>query len=487
MLQRSLSLLLLPLVSRALTPQEFGVVATVVVTVSVVNVVLAAPFEIALFRSVVRSEDPTLIGTERHSRRYLTRTVPIVALLSAACIYAGSIVASGRFDSHGQLWALEVAAAGFLAAITSYGLTVARASDQLGTFVAVSGLWSLTLVALKAILVVAVDMGALGWILADLLASGIGYALVMRKIAKNRKSLESPGGSWRSVASTALALVPHRLSFWVLASITRPLCSLLFPSSSVGIFAMAVSLASVSLLVLAELNNAVLLNYASEDSQVPTVKTSGVARVQFLLSSVIPSAYSLALLFVAPWVVGKSFSDAVPLVSFMLIGHIAYGIYVIPMNYIVHASGRVRLSSSSSTAGAIAVIVFMVISGRLGSLTLAALSPSVGYVVMMGVAFLLNARIELVDDWRFVFPRWFIFVPWLLTPFFCLAFLASTTGGLFEELLHGRAQSIFGLLGFSSLLLVSAAACLPNFAFRTFHGSQSAQDRPRTPLANHGA
>lgn len=387
LMQRSLALLLLPLVSRALTPSEYGVVATVVVTSSIFNVLLAGPLEIGLFRSIL-SRRNEFNGVERTARRFLCYILPLC--MAAMCsifwlIYAGPAEIA-------QLWVMELMAASLLAGVSSYGLTVSRAQDHLAKFAVVSLTSMTSLVFLKVVLVFVLEMGPTGWILSDLISAAMAWLVVQFAVVPGRRRDELGSSAWRYTMRAAVALVPHRLSFWALASFSRPLVALGFAASDAGLYAMAFSLATVATLVLSELNNAMLVSYAQDAEEGQVDASIGAVRLQATALVVVPVLGAIATWCFAPLLLGPSFQPSLPLMAGMLAGQCLYGLYVIPMNFVIHRSGRPGLSSVASAFGAGITTATIVVAIKLDSLEVAAVASSLGFAGMASAAWLLAVQ-----------------------------------------------------------------------------------------------
>ena len=413
--QRSLSFLLLPFVSRVLPPDEFGIIVTLSVTLSLLTVVLAAPLEPAIFRAAARgSEAKEMAGVIWNARIYLIVLVPAASLMVAAAVW---LCGDRSTDSLATLWAVELAAYGFMAALTSYGLPMARATDRLAIFSMLSIVWSISLVGFKLWFVGELGMGAFGWVLADLVACLAGWAGVVALLVFRTPELTSRvvGGAGRLIAFS-LPIVPHRLAFWALMSLNRPALALFADASDVGIFGMAVTISAGATLLLAELNNALLLEYANETVPAPTQRSAEIARKQFLIASIFPSVVALGLAATGEAIIGPAYATSLLLFALLIPGQVCYGVYVIPMNYIVYAAGRSNLSSIGSSVGACATFVCIVAAGVTDMLWLACLGTSLGYFVMSAFAVALARYQGIMHSWRGIRPRLGTYFLWALAP-----------------------------------------------------------------------
>jgi O-antigen/teichoic acid export membrane protein len=90
----------------------------------------------------------------------------------------------------------------------------------------------------------------------------------------------------------------------------------------------------------------------------------------------------------------------------LLIGQAAYGLYVIPMNYLTQTAGHSKYSPLASGAGAALILVSILILGHRFGAVGVAYATTAGYVTMAGVATILTRVLKLDIAWRSWLGSW---------------------------------------------------------------------------------
>ncbi|GAA2137878.1 hypothetical protein GCM10009844_05370 [Nocardioides koreensis] len=420
-LQRSLAFLILPFVTRVLSPSDYGRVSVVVTTLSLVGVILGASLEVPLFRALARG------GTQaerifRWSRLYLLWLLPSLCIGVATVLWLLCLRGADGFG----IWAVELASAGLTASLTFYALPVVRATDRLGLYAGLALTWMFSLVAGKLLFLGWLLPGPAGWVTSDLLSGAVAWISVLLlvqppAISKATSDPEgSPASPW-SFAVMCLPLVPHRLAFWGLTSLSRPALLLVASVKDVGLFSFAANVAAVSMTLLAELNRSVLLEYSREQFPAPSSATRQIAQTQLMAALLIPTMVAIGVTIFGQAIVGSAYYPALRLIALLLVGQVFYGVYLVPMNYLVQSAGLFRWSSFASVFGAAWILVSVLVAGSLDSLPLVALGNSGGYLVMAGGAICLVRLAKLRVNWALLLPPATIALP------MTLAFAAATT------------------------------------------------------------
>ncbi|CAB4722693.1 MAG: hypothetical protein F2667_10950 [Actinobacteria bacterium] len=401
--QRSLALLILPFVTRVLSPGDYGRVSIVVTVLTLVGVIFAASLEVPLFRALARGGGGDIV---RWSRAYTVYWLPGTCVLLATLLGVLDVIGVAP---QARLWAIELASAGLVAALTYFGLPILRATDQLARYFILAAGWMACLVGTKLLFLGWLLPGPIGWVTSDLVSAGFAWLMVVLLVRAPvsdpaaPRPADEPRSPWALVRMCA-PLVPHRLSFWALTSLSRPALVLVVSISAVGLFSFAVSVAAISMLLLAELNRSVLLEYSRETFPAPTASTGTIVVVQATAAVAIPALLALGVSLTGTLLVGSDYYTAIPIVGLLLLGQVAYGIYLIPMNFLVQTAGLFKWSSLASVFGAAVILGSILLAGSQGSLRLVAVGNSIGYAAMCVAAFVLVRIAGLQISWRRCVP-----------------------------------------------------------------------------------
>ncbi len=377
-----------------MTPESYGAISVIVSGSALFGVVLGSAFESAVFRWSARSE-PESRDVLRFAAVHIYMVVPLLSLAAATVLWFQD---ETFLSVPSRMWAIEVLANGLIPAMSFYALPRARALNNLRRFVILSGSSILILTLGKVLFVIVFTGGLLGWVLSDLVAAAFGFllAFLTYRPPTRRRGL---AGVRRQLLGYVLPLIPHRTAFWALSSLSRPAMTLSIPLAQIGLFSAAFNFASIASIVLVELNRAFLTEYSKERFPAPSNLTRRVVRVQMLASIAVPGIVGASLSVAAPFLLSTSFQSAEPIVALLLIAQIAYGIYLVPTNYVVQTAGLTGLSWIASVAGALVIFVVILVAGETIGIKGVGLATVGGYVVMAILAFVLLSRHRLEVDW----------------------------------------------------------------------------------------
>jgi O-antigen/teichoic acid export membrane protein len=404
-LQRGLSLLLLPFVTRVMTTEEYGAVSVVVAGGALFSVVFGSALESAIFRWTVRDDDSS-ISVLRLSALYLYLLLPAAAIVFAAIFF---IIDIPILSVSSRVWSLEILACGLLPAVSFFALPAIRAKSQLGRFVLISVVSIVALLVGKVIFVIVLDQGLVGWVVSDLISAALSYSVTffVVLVPKRHGSVYEVKG----LLAFALPLVPHRTAFWALSSLSRPAMALVLPLGQVGVFSLGLNFAGIASMVLVELNRALLTQYSAESFPAPTSITRKVARLQIAAALIVPVLAGAGVAALSPMLFSEEYSGALPLVAVLLLAQTMYGLYLIPANYTVQSAGHTSTNWYASVAGAgfifLAILVF---GGKVGNSGVAVFT-FVGYSIMALTAMFIAGRIPLAIHWERLFlPKRFVVI-----------------------------------------------------------------------------
>ena len=392
LLQRALSLLLLPFVTRSMDTSQYGAVSLLTSVGGLLALVLGGALEQAVYRwSVSHKSRDNAAEILWLSAFWLRVGLPLLGSAAAAVLWfaQGSVL---KVDN--KLWAIEVLATVLAASATYLALPSLRAREKLRTFAVLAVAGILTMLVTKIWFVMLLGWGAYGWVISDLSAGVVTYVagLVLVRIARTR----SAASSLKVLLTFALPLVPHLATFWALGALTRPLMVLSLPLSAVGTFAAAFNIANVGVLIVAEVNRAMAVQYARDSLPGPSDATSRIARLQFVLALLTPTVLSAGLCIAGPLLLPAEYWGSISLVgplSFLALG---YGVYLVPMNLLTQTAGRTSKSWVASALGA--GLIFATTNGLAVAfgVTGVAWANVAGYSIMAASAFLI-VRLEKLD------------------------------------------------------------------------------------------
>lgn len=442
-LQRGVSLLILPFISHAMSPPEYGGASVLTATAPLLVTLIAAPLESLVFRTAARGGDDSP-ALSRVAGLYCYAVVPAISAIAAA---GAALFSHELLGVTGAIWGIELLAVGLLPATTYYALPSVRARHDLRKFIWLALTSALVTATAKVLLVVVWKMGLLGWAISDLISAVVSFILAVVLVRLPRAHVLRR--HIREVANFSVPLIPHRASFWALSALSRPVMALVSSLTQVGLLSFGINLASVAGLILTEINQAVLPHYSRETFPAPTNETRSIVKWQLVLAFAVPALVGAGLAITGPWLLAESYWPSLQLTGILLCGQAAVGIYQIPINYVVQAAGLPRFSAIASVSGALFILIGILVVGRQFGATGAAYATVGGFVAMAVVAFVVAHAMGLSIRWAF----WNTFWPEMLGGM-------AAMGCSIVALSYPAGSAPGRGLAAASLILVSAALLL---------------------------
>ena len=399
-LQRGISFVILPFVSHAMSPDEFGAASTLTATALFVTAVVGTPLIQLIIRAAARGEEdgPALL---RLMGTYCYFLLPITVALVAAAV---ALFMPPVLGVSGPIWAIELLAIGLQPAASVYALWVSQAREDLVRFAWLSSTSIVATAASKLLLVVLLELGVLGWVLSDLISAILSAVLALMLVRLPRAQVTRE--HLRSVLKFTLPLVPHTASLWAVTSLSRPAMAAVSSLDQVGLLAFGTNLAMIAGLVMAETNRAVLPRYSREVFPAPTHETLMPVRWQLVTAFVVPAIIGIGIALIGPLIFADAYWPSFALTGILLISQAAYGIYLIPMNFLTQSAGLPKYSPLASGAGAALILVLILLLGhRYGALGVAYITLA-GYATMAFLAMILVVITKLDIAWNSWLRDW---------------------------------------------------------------------------------
>lgn len=392
-LQRGVSLLILPFVTHAMSPVEYGAASMLTAAALLLTTLIAAPLIPLIVRAAARGHEdgPALL---RAAGTYCYFIVPAFTALAAAVV---ALFIPDLLGVSGRIWGIELLAVGFQPATSTYALWVAQGREDIRRFVWISSTSIVANAASKILFVVTLQMGVLGWVISDLVAalSSAIFAFILVRLP----SVQVTRDHIRHAVRFTLPLIPHLASLWILASLSRPAMAAVSTLEQVGLLAFGLTLAQFAGLVLTEANRAALVRYSRETLPAPTDETRATVRAQIIAALIIPAIVGCGVASIGPWIFAAAYWPSFALTGVLLVGQAAYGLYLIPMNYLTQTAGLTRYTALASGAGAVVILVGVLAFGRSYGAIGVGFTTAAAFLTMAVVAFMLTKTHRLIINW----------------------------------------------------------------------------------------
>jgi O-antigen/teichoic acid export membrane protein len=448
--QRLVNFLLLPFYTRALAPAEYGQLAIIVTFGAAVQTLLSFGLETAVFRELVRlRESPA--GRREFINSVGLFTVTVSALLSIVLGVIAWAWISDPFSVPGQGLLIAFLAAGFHASAVVLPLALLRAEERLGAYVRVNLLYGATSAVLTFIAVVVLNLGIMGFIVSNLVATMVLFVSGLRAMDHPWTPRLNARVLWVALAF-GLPMLPHALLHWGLGLSDRVILGTFVEPAALGVYSLAYQFVTpVSMLVVA-LNQAIMPRYARASvarSDLPSLR--GVVTQQALVVGLLGLGAALLVPPTIRLLLPDTYWGAADLVPMIALGITLFGLYLIPMDYIVLVAGRTQWIWVATLVAALTNVgLNLVLVPRFGIFA-AAWNTAAGYGALL-LAIYVYMRLAAGEQIRYDWPA-LAFCVFILLGTYAASALVTPDLGALPTLLIRTAM----LAGAAALLGAGAA------------------------------
>ena len=381
LVQRLLAVLLLPLYTSYLTPSDYGQIETLVAAAAVVVIVLRGGIQSAFFRFYFDSgENEQRLRVVRTSFWYTmsAATAGLIVIVAFASQISGWLHLGG-----GGTTLVYASAVGIWAQMNYEQLTsLFRVEERSLQYVAASIVNILITVAATVLLVVVYDEGPLGVLVGNFIGTLLVY-VVLVGYHREQLGLEFDRALFRRMNHFGLPLIPAALALWAINFIDRWFVAYYKGQGEVGVYSVAVRIASAVVFVLLAFRTAwPAFAYSIVDDR--DAKRAYAFVLTYVL--LVTCWLSAALALLAPWLVhllarNPGFARAAEAVGLLAFSAAVYTGYTV----LAVGAGRARRTQLnwviSGLAAAVNIGLNMLLIPRYGMIG-AAISTLVAYVVL---------------------------------------------------------------------------------------------------------
>jgi len=390
-LNRALPFLLLPVLTRVLTAQEYGLVATFTVLVSILGSLAGlsshGSVNVAYFR-VSREELPEYVGSVLVVLASSTVLVGAALWLSAPLLRRWT-----GFDTSWMLAGLLVASMQF---VTLVNLVLWQAQERSVAHSIYQFAQALTLTILSLAFVVGWRLGWRGQILSVVTATTL-FGIVSFFTLARRGMLRRPTHRLHMVEALrfGVPLVPHELAGWLITGLDRLYLTALVGASSTGVYSAAYQVGLIVSVPAAAFNRAWVPYLFRQLSEGGPEGRRRVVQITYLYFAAIltgAALLSLCAYFVLPHLLGKAFESSGRIVIWIALGYAFNGMYLMVVNQLFYTRKTIWLTFATIFAGlAHALISYLLIRayGTKG----AAMATTVSFGVMFLATWAISARV----------------------------------------------------------------------------------------------
>lgn len=378
-------LLLIPILTRLLSPHDYGVVALFMAATSFLALVIGLGVQ-----GLVQVEYHRL---ERSDSARLVSACLVVAGASLAGVALLLVVAWPWLEQAVGVplrWMLVASAFAAMQFIVGLRLVVLQAQKHSGRYAAAQLTQAVLAAALSIGLIVWAGMAWQGRVAGLVAAAALLTVAAIAGLRRDGLLVSRPTATFMRMATRyGVTLMPHVFGGLALAISDQVVVAALLGTEAAGLFAVALSIAGAIKVLTVALNRAVS-PWIYERLPMDAATRRRVARLSWAyFAGLLAASIALGLLapFLMAWLVGPAFAASGQYVLVLAVGFGLGGMYLNVANYVFHAGAIARLAAVTATAGAANVVLSVLLVDRFG-------------LAGAGYAFTLAQALLLLGTWR---------------------------------------------------------------------------------------
>lgn len=351
----AIPVVLMPILTRYLTPTDYGIVGTSTVIMQILTVILG----INAFGLIGRSQ----FDNDFTSQQKLVSTSIILACLLSVLLIVVLIPTRGLVENVTKFPAswipiLVVISLGSVIQATFISLVQAKQEPVLYSKIQISA--TILNLGLSLFFVVAIGMNWQGRMLA-ILISGAAIALFGLyglTMSFGLFRLEFDMNSLRKLLSFGIPLIPHFIGGWVMTMVSRLYLNNMASVADTGLYSVGFNIASPIAMVVGAANQAYWPSLFDKLSN-PHVNKLKLARILLLGAASLPVlalSYGMAAYWFLPFIVGPRFYNAAHYVLWLSLAFAMQGVYFIFGSFVVYSKRTSLMAWRADFLGGIAML-----------------------------------------------------------------------------------------------------------------------------------
>ena len=374
---------LLPILTRYLTPEDYGIVSMFSLIVTVLSVFTGLSVHGAIFNKYFDNEDNDLAHFISNCLVILLTSTALFSIL--IFIFKNFITKITAFPSE---WLWAAICISLLNFIISIRLSLWQAQSKAIHYGLVQIIITLINIGFSVIFVVSMNMNWHGRILAQLIASIVGCSICLILLFRAKFiSFKIQKKHIRYALNFGLPLIPHSLGALFITMSDRVLITNLVGVSDTGIFTVAAQIGMVFSFIIEAFNKAYApwlfekLKQNSETFKMQIVRGTYLYFLVVILVALVPSIIPSQLISIF---LGPKFVEAKTYFLPLFIGYAFNGMYYMVCNYIFFQQKTKYLAYVTFISGAINIVFsyFLIkINGPIGAAQGTAIAFAISFVL----------------------------------------------------------------------------------------------------------
>ncbi len=349
-LNKMVPFVLLPVLTRYLTPSDYGIISIFFVFTAILGVFMTLETNTAISVNYFK--------ISRDELRIYIANVLLIISVATSLIFLILVIFHSNISNLLALpveWLFIGVIVTLLQFFTTINLILWQSEHNpipFGFYQISQTIFNLSL---SLILIIGFGMGWEGRLIAVSIAS-ITFGILSFSFLFNRQYLyfKLNRSYIRDALKFGLPLVPHALSAWIRTGIDRIFLIMLISPSATGIYTVGFQIASVILVIITAFNKA-YTPYLYEQLKEITEKQKSIlvkyTYIYFIGLLILASILSVAAPYIVDFFLGKEFIASQKFVTLIAFGFAFYGMYSLVVNYVLYTKKTKTLSFITFTTG----------------------------------------------------------------------------------------------------------------------------------------
>jgi O-antigen/teichoic acid export membrane protein len=353
----AIPMILLPILTRYLTPTDYGIVGTSIVFTQMFTMMLSLNAHGLIGRSH--------FDDDMESRSKLVSTSIMLSFILSIVLIAVFVLAGGPVEEATQFpssWIPVLVFISLSIVIQNTYLNLVQARQESKRYIRIQIFSTLMNLGLSLFLVVLIGMDWQGRMIAILVSGAVIAALSLHGLAARFRLLRFTFDkeSFHAILSFGVPLIPHFIGGWVMTMTPRLYLNNMTSVADTGLFSVGYNIASPVAMFVGAVQQAywpVLFEKLSN----PSVDKFNLARLLLLCAMSLPLlalAYGFAAYGFVPIIVGPKFYDAAEYVFWLSMAFAMQGVYFIFGNFIVYSKRTSLIAWRADFLAGISTLLF---------------------------------------------------------------------------------------------------------------------------------
>ncbi|WP_279145531.1 oligosaccharide flippase family protein [Photobacterium carnosum] len=392
--------LLLPILTRYLSPAEYGQIAMFQTLLAGIGTFIGLNAIGAANRKFYDGDiDETVL-------RQFNGSCVHILIVSSLIAFIGIFIFKNQLSEFLAIptsWVLAAVIISFFGFITTMRLGQWQIRSQAKWFGVLQVSSSLVNMLLSLLFVIILTQGAQGRIDAQVI-TGILAAIIALIWLYKDKLLQIKVWKPQYIKEALLfgvPLIPHHVGFFLISAVDRFVINQKLGLTDAGIYMVAVQLSSAMAIIFDAINKAYvpwLFERLKRDNYEEKKQIVKYTYVYFILALLVAGIAFLIGPFFITLIAGDKYSEAGKVIGLLCLGQAFGGMYLMVTNYIFFAKKTGRLAVVTISTGIINVILLFVLVSHLG-------------LIGAAMAFAISKLIQFIMTWFLVSK--IIYIPWL--------------------------------------------------------------------------